>query len=100
MVATVNGEHRFGDGAAPSPLLKESDFRALLGGVSERKFKELRAAGVVGPPLELSPRVARWTHNDYLETLARLPRRERAPEPTTLAKGRNARLALKAVVSA
>ena len=80
------------------PLLKETDFRALLGGMSERKFKQLRAAGLVSPPLDLGPRVSRWTHSDYLETLARLPRRERGPEPASLAQGRNARMAQKATV--
>ncbi len=77
---------------APGPLLTEAAFRALLGGMSERKFKELRAAGIVGAPLELGPRVARWTHADYLETVARLPRREKAPEPATLATARRARI--------
>ena len=75
-----------------SPLLTEAAFRALLGGMSERKFKELRAAGIVGAPLELGPRVARWTHADYLETVARLPRREKAPEPQTLATALRARI--------
>ena len=81
--------------AAPytsAPLLTEAAFRALLGGTSERKFKALRAAGIVGDPLELGPRVARWTHEDYLATLARLPRREKAPEPATLASARRARI--------
>ena len=85
-------------GQLAAPLLSEAEFRTLLGGICERKFKELRAAGLVSPPLELGPRVSRWTHGDYLETLARLPRRERAPEPATLAQGRNARLAQKATV--
>jgi hypothetical protein len=74
------------------PLLTEADFRALLGGMSERKFQQLRAAGIVGAPLELGPRVARWTHADYLETVARLPRREKAPEPETLGAARRARI--------
>lgn len=73
-------------------LLTEATFRALLGGMSERKFKQLRAAGIVPAPLELGPRVARWTPSDYAETLARLPRRERAPEPETLATARRARI--------
>lgn len=77
---------------APGPLLTEAAFRALLGGMSERKFKELRAAGIVGAPLLLGPRVSRWTHADYQATLARLPRREKAPEPETLATARRARI--------
>lgn len=88
----MNGEHKIGSGAAPRPLLKESDFRALLGGMSERKFKELRAAGIVPEPLELAPRVSRWTYGDYLETVERLPRRQRVPEPELLAKGRRTRI--------
>lgn len=78
--------------SAPAPLLTKAVFRQLLGGMSERKFDELRAAGIVGQPLELGPRVARWTHADYLETLQRLPRRVKAPEPEALEKGRRRRL--------
>lgn len=74
------------------PLLTEAAFRALLGGMSERKFHELRAAGIVGAPLQLGPRASRWTHADYQATLARLPRREKAPEPETLATARRARI--------
>jgi len=77
---------------APGPLLTEAAFRALLGGMSERKFKQLRADGIVGAPLLLGPRVSRWTHADYQDTLARLPRREKAPEPDTLASARRARI--------
>lgn len=73
-------------------LLNEAAFRAKLGGISERKFKELRATGIVGAPLELGPRVARWTHADFEETLQRLPRREPKPEPETLASGRRAKI--------
>ena len=76
------------------PLLTEAAFRAGLGGMSERKFKELRAAGVVGPPLELGPRVARWTAADFEAAVARLPRRQAAPEPQTLSQGRRARIEL------
>jgi len=79
-------------GPAPGPLLTEAAFRALLGGMSERKFKELRAAGIVGAPLLLGPRVSRWTHVDYQDTLARLPRREKTQEPETLATARRARI--------
>ncbi len=88
----VNGEHKTGDGGSARPLLTEAAFRELLGGMSERKFKELRAAGIVGAPLELGPRVARWTQSDYEATLQRLPRRKKAPEPVTLAQGRRARI--------
>lgn len=89
----VNGEHKSGNGAAAlRPLLTEADFRALLGGMSERKFKELRSLGVVGAPLELGPRAPRWTHEDYIETVARLPRREARPEPQRLSEGRRQRI--------
>ncbi|MBL8343955.1 MAG: hypothetical protein JNN03_00790 [Rubrivivax sp.] len=60
--------------------------------MSERKFKALRAQGVIPQPLELGPRVARWTHEDYLETVARLPRRAPTPEPATLGEARRARI--------
>lgn len=89
---TVNGEHKTGDGATPHALLNESDFRTLLGGMSERKFKSLRASGVIPEPLELGPRVPRWTHSDFLATVAALPRREKAPEPSRLAQGRRERI--------
>jgi hypothetical protein len=87
----VNGEYKIGDGAAVQTLLTERDFCIALG-VSERKFKELRAAGLVPEPLALGPRVARWTSQDYAETLQRMPRRQRAAEPATLAEGRRARI--------
>lgn len=76
-------------GAALKPLLKEADFRALLGGMSERKFKELRVQGIIPPPLELGPRVSRWTHEDYLATVERLPRRAPTPEPESLKAARS-----------
>jgi hypothetical protein len=60
--------------------------------MSERKFQQLQAAGIVGAPLQLGPRVPRWTHADFLETVARLPRREKAPEPKSLAVARRARI--------
>ncbi|MCA0241116.1 MAG: hypothetical protein LCI02_09645 [Proteobacteria bacterium] len=60
--------------------------------MSERKFKALRAAAVIPPPLELGPRVARWTHDDYLKVVEALPRREKAPEPQRLHDGRRARI--------
>lgn len=69
-------------------LLTEKDFRELLGDLGERKFHALRAAGIIPAPMELGPRCPRWTHADYLETLQRLPRRERQAEPQTLAQGR------------
>lgn len=77
---------------SPPPLLSESKLRAALGGMSERKFKELRSAGVIVDPLELGPRTSRWTHEDYLEILRRLPRRPLRQEPPTLADGRRARI--------
>jgi hypothetical protein len=73
-------------------LLTERDFRALLGGISERKFKMLRADGIVPAPLEFGPRLSRWTRDDFAETLSRLPRRAAQPEPTRLAEGRRARI--------
>lgn len=93
MVGSVNGEHKIGGGAsAPRSLLTEADFRALLGGMSERKFKALRAEGVIPAPLELGPRVPRWTHDDFQSVVSSLPRREKAPEPQSLHDGRRARI--------
>lgn len=85
-------------GAAPSTvahtaLLTERDFRGLLGGMCERKFKALQAAGVVPLPLELGPRVARWTREDFEETIRRLPRRAKRGEPPTLSNARQRRQA-------
>ena len=73
-------------------LLTEAAFRAALGGVCERKFKELRAAGVICEPLELGPRVPRWTVADFEATVARLPRRQKQGEPTTLSQARRAQI--------
>lgn len=75
-----------------SKLLTEKDFRALLGGMGERKFHQLRADGVVPLPLELGPRALRWTQADFEETLAKLPRKAPATEPEHLASTRRARI--------
>lgn len=88
----VNGEHKVGSGAMARTLLTEADMCRELGDISERKFKELRAAGFIPDPLQLGPRCPRWTHDDLAEVIARLPRRERAPEPPTLAEGRRERI--------
>lgn len=87
----MNGEHKAGDGRSPVGLLTEADLRQLLS-IGERKFKELRATGVIVDPIELGARCARWTWEDYEQILARLPRRARAAEPQTLAQGRRARI--------
>jgi hypothetical protein len=73
-------------------LLKEIDFRQALGGISERKFKALRAAGLVGTPISLGPRTPRWVWSDVEATVARLPRREPQAEPESLATGRRKRI--------
>lgn len=78
--------------AWPTMLLSESDFCAALGGISERKFKQLRAAGIVPSPKELGPRIARWTLADVHAVVERLPRRESRPEPETLAEARRQRI--------
>lgn len=77
---------------SPRPLLTAAEFRARLGGIGERRWHELRAAGIVGAALELGPRAARWTEEDLAETIGRLPRRESLPEPPTLAAGRRRRI--------
>jgi predicted DNA-binding transcriptional regulator AlpA len=74
------------------PLLTQAEFRQLLGGMSERKFQQLRADGIVPAPLELGPRVARWTSSDVAEAIAKLPRRAAKEEPETLAEARRRRI--------
>jgi hypothetical protein len=86
MKTTVNEEN-----SGLLKLYKESEIRAALGGISERKFKEMRAAGIVPAPLELGPRVARWTSADFDLILQRLRRRQKSLEPAMLAEGRRAR---------
>lgn len=76
----------------PRPLLTELDFRWLLGKVSERKFKELRADHVIPDPLELGPRMPRWTYDDYEAVVATLRRRNAIAEPESLAAGRRERI--------
>ena len=73
-------------------LYSQSDLCKMLGNISQRKFKELQARGIIPPPLELGPRLARWTHDDRLSIVAALPRRERTQEPQTLAQARRARI--------
>ena len=55
-------------------------------------LKQLRADGIVPEPLELGPRQARWSENDWADIVRRLPRREKQPEPETLAQGRRRRI--------
>lgn len=74
-------------------LLNERDFRAALGGIGERRFRELLAAGIVPAPLELGPRAPRWTQDDVAITIGRLRRRDpQRPEPETLARARRERI--------
>lgn len=85
--------------AQPTRLLTKKDLCARLD-ASERTVDELIAAGVIGPALELGPRMQRWTEADWEETLARLPRRARLAEPENLANGRRRRIeAMKAGAS-
>lgn len=88
----MNGEHKIGEGAAIRPLLTQAELRAALGGISERKFQELQAEGVIPAPLALGPRCPRWTAEDLALIVSRLPRRERQAEPATLSHGRRARI--------
>jgi predicted DNA-binding transcriptional regulator AlpA len=85
----VNGEHKTGGGH--SRLLTKADMRKALQ-VSDRKFDELRAQGIVPAPLNLGPRCARWTPEDLAAMVAGLQRRELGAEPETLAQGRRARI--------
>ena len=87
----MNGEHKAGSGTVAPALLTGAAMRAALH-VGERKFAQLKAAGIVPAPIELGPRCPRWTSQDLAETIARLPRRERQAEPQTLAQGRRQRI--------
>ena len=68
------------------------------GGISERTFKSLRAQKVIPAPRVLGPRMHVWDYpQDVNAAIKRLPRKEPAPEPVTLAVGRRRRIeALKA----
>lgn len=77
---------------AGQALLTRSMFRGLLGDVSERKFDEMLASGLINQPLELGPRAPRWTRDDYQQTVARLARRAPGGEPSQLAKARRERI--------
>lgn len=81
--------------STPPRLLTAAEVRAALGGMGERRFHELRAEGIVPPPLELGPRALRWTQDDVAQVISRLRRRDRQPEPASLAEARAARRATK-----
>ncbi|MCA9645910.1 MAG: hypothetical protein KC492_34705, partial [Myxococcales bacterium] len=51
-------------------LLTATEMRAALGGLGERRFHDLRAAGVVPEPLELGPRAPRWTPEDLATAIS------------------------------
>lgn len=73
--------------AAPSlaPAFLNARQAAELLGVSERKFAELRRAGVVPDALELGPRALRWRRDELLEHVgATAPRVRVYSEPAHL----------------
>lgn len=74
-------------------VIFEVEFRHHLGGISERTFKSLRAQKVIPAPRVLGPRMHVWDFpQDVNAAIKRLPRKEPAPEPATLAAGRRRRI--------
>lgn len=61
---------------------------AQLLGVSERKFHELRAEGLVPEPLRLGARVLRWERHELIDHVRSHAPRGAGPEPQWLADAR------------
>jgi predicted DNA-binding transcriptional regulator AlpA len=77
--------------ASLAPAFLNAKQAAELLGVSERKFIQLRAAGVVPPALELGPRALRWSRDELLAHIAATAPRVRlqgAPASIAAAKAR------------
>jgi len=96
-IQSLNGGNARERSARPIPggsallLLSEKQAAALYG-VSDRKFHDLRVAGLVGDPIVLGPRLLRWPRAEIEAAIARMPRQKLASaEPLQLAKARAAR---------
>lgn len=76
-----------------SPMLLTEEEAAALYGISERKFAELRGdeAFRLPKPIQLGPRLLRWSRAELEAAIANMPRQRTATEPLQLAKARAAR---------
>lgn len=71
-----------------SPVFLNVRQAAELLGVSERKFHELRAAGLIPAPLRLSERASRWLRDELIQHVVRHAPRGTAAEPARLRHGK------------
>ena len=76
----------------PSALVNAKGAADIFG-VGERKFHELRAAGLAPPAVVLGPRLLRWVRAELIAAAATLPRQKagHTPEPAQLALGKAAK---------
>lgn len=79
-------------------LLSEREVATAFG-VSQRKIAELRAAGLLPPPLELGPRLLKWPRFEIEAAIANWPRRTAAAEPAQLLKSRVERAIREGVIA-
>lgn len=84
--ARLAAAERRGRVAVAPALLTALQAAALLG-VSERKFSEMRAAGLVPDAIALGERALRWRRDELLEHVAATaPRVRMQAEPAPLAR--------------
>jgi predicted DNA-binding transcriptional regulator AlpA len=70
------------------PLLLTTPEAAALLGVGTTTFHELRSAPWMPAPVQLSPRVVRWSRSELEDAISRMPRQIVLAEPTQLHRGR------------
>ena len=78
--------------SATLPFLLSEKQGAELGGISVRKFHELRVAGLIPEARVLGPRLLKWPRAELEQAYLDMPRQRLAgAEPLQLAKARAAR---------
>lgn len=71
----------------PPVLLTDSESAALFG-VSVRTFHALRDESWMPKPIELGPRLLRWSRAELEDAVAAMPRQSGRSEPAALARSR------------
>jgi predicted DNA-binding transcriptional regulator AlpA len=75
----------------PRLLLTDDESAAALG-MSVRKFRELADEPHMPKPVQLGPRMLRWSLTELQEAIARMPRQTQRAEPAELARARIERM--------
>jgi predicted DNA-binding transcriptional regulator AlpA len=71
----------------PRLLLTDEESASALG-MSVRKFRELADEPWMAKPVQLGPRMLRWSFAELQEAIGRMPRQQTRQEPASLARAR------------